>query len=447
MLDISSQTMHKGLPADTEVERYILATALLYADSHMELIEGKLKAEDFYLQSHQLIFTRLMEIWSSGVTPDRVLLSQRLAKNEELAAVGGLSYLMDLAEGMPRIVDFSPYVERVREKALLRKIAIGAAQLVERACSGTETAEEIVSAAAALTDEVHERGTAGEIRLRTIREVIEEYPGGPSAFLEPRKSDDWVPMPWPRLQDAMGGLYPGDLMVVAAGTSVGKSLFASHMAEYAAEQGRPVGLFGLEMSDESTIHRLICGEARIPIWRFRKGELSAEERQAIRVSLKRLAELPLYLVDRMQVTIQAIRQAIRASIRKHGICLAIIDYLQLVKGGGKFERRDLEVQAISQGLKAIARELGVAVVALSQLSNEWVREKRKPGLQDLRESKAIAQDADIVALLWRKEKTQVEAEQHWLLLRKQRQGGLGDIELVLDRSRLRFFERHQIEGV
>ena len=289
---------------------------------------------------------------------------------------------------------------------------------------------------------MNQRGSAGQIRLRTIREVIEEYPGGPVKFLEPRSADNWVPMPWPKLQDGMGGLYPGDLFVVAAGTSVGKSLFASHLAEYAAEQGRPVGLFGLEMSDESTIHRLMCGEARIPIWRFRKGELSQDERRAVQAALHRLANLPLYLVDRMQVTIQAIRQAVRAAIRKHGICVAIIDYLQLVRGGARFERRDLEVQAISQGLKAIAREMGIAVVALSQLSNEWIREKRKPGLQDLRESKAIAQDADIVALLWRKDKTALEPEQHWLLVRKQRQGELGDIELSLDRQRLRFYEKH-----
>jgi replicative DNA helicase len=240
-----------------------------------------------------------------------------------------------------------------------------------------------------------------------------------------------------------GGLKNGQLIIIAARPSMGKSAFATNIAEAAClENGTPTALFSLEMTGEELMERVLCTQTGIKLQRVRDGFMSKDEMRKLGDKVGQISEAPLYLDETPALSIAAFRARARRAVAKHGVRLLIIDYLQLMKGSTKRAQQDrrLEIDEISSGLKATAKELGVPVIALSQLNRD-AEERAEPKLSHLRESGSIEQDADIVALLHRPERVSHKEEDKGkavLILAKQRNGPVGRIELYFDAEITRF---------
>lgn len=446
---MSSATLalEKGLPANLDAERFVLGSILL---DHLQFIQtaGALAPEDFSLEKHRRIFRRMMDIHGRGERIDRVTVANELLRHDELESCDGLSYLVSLDDGLPRIFNLDSYIRIVRDKAVLRHIIFASQNLMNRALIGDEEPEQILAGAEeALLKLGESRVKSG---LITPRRIIEEYQGGFNAFLDPSRRVKGVSTGFIKFDEMTGGLHGGELIVLAARPSMGKTALALNIAQHVAMKlQQPVAIFSLEMSRESLVTRLLCATARVDSHRFRAGYLNAQERNRLQAAAWQLAEAPLYIDDtagaglmEMHAKVRRLQQEIQQE--KGKLALVIVDYLQLMSGRGRFENRNQEISTISRGMKLLAKELNVPMLVLSQLSRapETRQGDHRPQLSDLRESGSIEQDADVVAFIFREEVYRRDREDlHGvaeLLLSKQRNGPIGKIELVFLHAQTKF---------
>lgn len=446
---MSSATLalERGLPANLDAERFVLGSILL---DHMQFIQtaGTLAPEDFSLEKHRRIFRRMMDIHGRGERIDRVTVANELLRHDELESCDGLSYLVSLDDGLPRIFNLDSYIRIVRDKAVLRHIIFASQNLMNRALIGDEEPEQILAGAEeALLKLGESRVKSG---LITPRQIIEEYQGGFNAFLDPSRRVKGVSTGFIKFDEMTGGLHGGELIVLAARPSMGKTALALNIAQHVGMKlQQPVAIFSLEMSRESLVTRLLCATARIDSHRFRTGYLNAQERNRLQAAAWQLAEAPLYIDDtagaglmEMHAKVRRLQQEIQQE--KGKLALVIVDYLQLMSGRGRFENRNQEISTISRGMKLLAKELNVPMLVLSQLSRapETRQGDHRPQLSDLRESGSIEQDADVVAFIFREEVYKRDREDlHGvaeLLLSKQRNGPIGKIDLVFLHAQTKF---------
>jgi len=274
--------------------------------------------------------------------------------------------------------------------------------------------------------------------LASPRQVIEEYQGGLNAFLDPSKRVKGVGTGFTRFDEKTSGLHAGDLFILAARPSMGKTALALNIAHHVATRAKlPVAVFSLEMSKESLLTRMLCATARVDSQKFRAGYLSADERRKLQAAASSLVEAPLFIDDSAGVHLMDMHAKLRRmKAEQGGLGLVIVDYLQLMTGRGRFENRNQEISGISRGMKMLAKELNVPLIVLSQLNRapETRVGDHRPQLSDLRESGSIEQDADLVAFIFREEVYKPADEslhgKAELILAKQRNGPVGKIELV-----------------
>ncbi|MBM3775025.1 MAG: replicative DNA helicase [Acidobacteria bacterium] len=424
----------KGLPASIEAERLVLGSILLNQDLYIQAA-GELAAGDFSLEKHRRIFSRMGELQQRGEKIDRVTLAHELQRRGELESVDGLSYLISLDEGLPQIYNFDSYVRIVQDKSLLRSVLFAAQHVVDRCLAGAEDAGEVLNAAEdALLKLGESRVKAG---LMTPQEVIEGYQGGLNAFLDPSKRIKGISTGFPRFDELTSGLHAGELVILAARPSMGKTALALNIAQHVAVKLRhPVAVFSLEMSRESLLTRMLCASARVDSQRFRAGYLNDEERRRLRAAASQLVEAPLYIDDTAGATLMDMHAKLRRLQAERKLGLVVVDYLQLMSVRGRVENRNQEISTISRGMKLLAKELGAPMLVLSQLSRapEARQGDHRPQLSDLRESGSIEQDADVVAFIFREEVYKRDREDlrgvAELLLAKQRNGPIGKIDLV-----------------
>jgi replicative DNA helicase len=442
-----SMVFEKGLPANLDAERLVLGAVLL-DDSAFVSMAAALTAADFSVERHRRIFRRMGELHERREHIDRVTVANALLRFRELESCGGLSYLVSLDDGLPQILNLDAYVQIIKDKAALRQIVFASQHLMHRCLMGEEGPDEILAGA---EEELLRLGEARASRgLSSPRQILEEYPGGLPAFLDPSQRVPGLSTGFTRLDEKTGGLHAGELCILAARPSMGKTALALNIAQHVAEKlKRPVAIFSLEMSKESLLTRLLCGMARVNSQRFRAGYLSAEERRKLQAAASSLVEVPLCIDDTAGIHLLDMHAKLRRWQSQHGLALVIVDYLQLMTAQGRFENRNQEVTYLSRGLKLLAKELKVPVLALSQLSRapEIRPGDHRPQLSDLRESGSIEQDADLVAFLYREEvyKPQDESLRGCaeLILAKQRNGPVGKIELVFLEGFTKFENRAQ----
>jgi len=430
-----SYLIHHGLPADPELERFVLGSLMLDPEANFRPIAATLNASDFSVEAHKVIWSRAVELMEGGTNCDRVMTARALDARAELPSVGGLTYLNSLTDGMPRLCNLDQYVGRLKEKATLRLAALEMRAAIDRICSPGAGIEEVTSASRLL----QALGADGskERRIRMASEIIAgEGDQNAENFLNPETSELGIPSPWPRFDRLTGGLKAGQLFVLAARPAVGKSTAAAQMALHAAEQGTGAVFISLEMPATLILRRLAAGQADVDFDKWSRGLLNATERKRVSRATWEISKLPLAIDDQASATIASIQCGLIRHRARHSFGLVVVDYLQLL-GSAKSrsgQTRNDEVSAISRGLKLIAMELRVPVVALSQITRDSDRESRPPRLSDLRDSGAIEQDADKVAFL---HPTDGLTE---LRLAKNRTGPLGKILLHLDGARARFTE-------
>lgn len=446
----TSVALIKGLPSSLETEKFILGSILLESDRFPD-VAAILTIDDFALEKHRRIFKRMGEIFERGGRIDRGTLANELLRWNELESVDGLSYLVSLDDGLPQISNLKQYADIVAEKSRLRQIAILGQQVMNRALMAEEVSVDIISAAEeSLLAFLNRRSERG---LTSPLQIIEDTPGGINSFLDPSKREKGLSTGFSKLDDMTGGFRAGELIILAARPSMGKTALALNIGWHVATKLQiPVALFSLEMSRQSLLTRALCSAARVDSQRFRAGYLNENERHKLRKAAQQAVDTPLWIDDTPGTTLMDVRSKVPQMSRRLGkpVGLTIVDYLQLMGTRGKrSENRNQEVGTLSRGMKALSKELECPMLVLSQLSRsvETRTGDHRPEMRDLRDSGEIEQDADIVAFPWRQEVYKRDREDlrgvAELILAKQRNGPIGSIELVWLASMTKFESRSE----
>jgi replicative DNA helicase len=427
-----------------EAERSILGAILLDNLAYSQAAEH-LKSEDFSLDSHRRIYLRMVDLAEASKPIDLITLVEELDRRKELEAIGDVAYVSGLLDGVPDRPSIEHYIQIVRDKSLLRGLIHAANAAIARASDQSDPAEEILNDAEAAIFQLSEkrigRGFLG------VTEIVKESFGSVDALLQRGQRVTGLATHYADLDEMTSGLQKSDLVIIAARPSMGKTAFALNIAENAAVMDeKVVGVFSLEMSREALLLRLLCSQARVDSHKMRTGSLWKEDESKVLHAMEQLARAPIFIDDTPGISLSEMRAKARRLLQSQGrLDLIIVDYLQLMSGGGRrYENRTQEVSAISRGLKALAKELSVPVIALSQLSRapESRGGDHRPQLADLRESGSIEQDADVVTFIFREEvykqddpDLQGKAE---LIIAKQRNGPTGRIMMAFIKNSTRF---------
>jgi replicative DNA helicase len=450
----SDVSLDRGLPASVEAERSILGAILLDNHSYNEAAE-KLSSEDFFLDSHRRIYSRMAELIDAHRAVDIVTLAEELARRKEVEAVGGVAYLASLTEGLPRRPSIEEYVRIVKDKSLARQLIIICNTAITRAADQSDEALVVLDSAESGLLEVSERGiTRG---FAGIPEIVRDSFGTIDNLYAQQKEVTGLATHYTQFDKMTSGLQASDLIIIAARPSMGKTAWAINIAENAAvRDGKVVAVFSLEMSKESLLRRMLASQALVSMQKIQTGFIPKQDRSKLMEALERLAEAKIFIDDTPAIALSEMRaKARRLQRQQGGLDLIVIDYLQLMTassfgvGARRYENRTQEVSAISRGLKALAKELRVPVVALSQLSraSEQRGGDKKPMLSDLRESGSIEQDADVVAFIHRDsyynkdengEEDPDSKNKAEIIIAKQRNGPTGSVHLAYRADCTRF---------
>lgn len=441
----SEITVERPLPNNLHAERCILGAVLLDNHSLNAAVE-RLRSEDFFLPQHRCIFERMVRLSEKQQAIDTITLMEDLSRGGELEAAGGIAYLSQLADGLPRITNVDHYARIVKEKAVLRGLIYQAAAIQEQALAAGDDADVILDRAeSAIFQLAEDRVKAGLIGVKDL--VKDGFERLEKIFSEGRRITG-LASGYPGLDNETAGLQPSELVILAARPSMGKTALALNIAENVAlRQQAPVAIFSLEMSKESLLLRLLASHAHVDAHKFRTGHMNKDDWGKVTGSLAQLGEAPIWIDDSASSTVLEMGAKARRLKRDRGLSLMIVDYLQLVvpTHSGRNTNRQEEVSGISRALKGLAKELKVPIMVLSQLTRAPEREERKPQLADLRESGAIEQDADVVLFINRPnfyktdlpEEDRAKAE---LIIAKQRNGPTGSLNFVFLSRHTRFEE-------
>lgn len=450
LMSAAGLALEKGLPSNLEAERFVLGSILLNGPRFIETA-GALEPDDFSLEKHRRIFTRMGELHARAETIDRVTVANELIRHSELESCDGLSYLVSLDDGLPEISNLEGYIRIVRDKAVLRRMIFAAQHMMNRCLAGEEAPEQILAGA----EEALLRLGDSQVKtgLASPRQIIDEYQGGLNAFLDPSRRVKGLSTGLYKLDEMTGGLHRGELVILAARPSMGKTALALNIAHHVATKaGETAAIFSLEMSKEALLTRILCASARVDSQRFRAGYLNAEERRRLQAAASQLVEAPLFIDDTAGANLMDIHAKLRRLQSERKLGLVVVDYLQLMSGWGRYENRNQEISTISRGMKLLAKELDVPMLVLSQLNRapETRQGDHRPQLSDLRESGSIEQDADLVGFIFREEVYKRDREDlHGLaelIVAKQRNGPVGKVDLVFLHQLTKFENRAEDLG-
>ncbi|MFO0973118.1 MAG: replicative DNA helicase [Phycisphaerae bacterium] len=462
---MSANEIGRQPPCDLEAEMSLLGSMLLDAQAIGQVMQiiPREEVERFYRPDHREIYLTLVDLYDQNKAIDIVTLRDELNLRAKLADVGGVEYLIELSESVPSAASAEHYARIVRDKGLLRDLIRCTGNILESAYGARQPAAEVLDDAERRLFAVTEQRVRG--KALHVREVLEET----FRQIEAREGRriTGVPTGFTELDDLTGGLQNGDMVVVAARPSMGKTALALSMAEHcAADEGLATVFFSMEMSKQQVALRLLSARGRVEGHKIRRGMISAEEQAQLAVICGELCERPLYVDDSTNMTVMELRAKARRLWMMHGVKIIFVDYMQLMADPRYArESRQQEISAISRGLKALARELNIPVVALAQLNRDpEKRNDNRPRMSDLRESGAIEQDADVIILLHREEYYQThrgrraggdgEAERAdeaidpeirgkaELIIAKQRNGPTDVVEVFFDRKLTRFANLH-----
>jgi len=429
-------------PHDETAEQSVLGAVLLDKDAMIDVAEF-LRPEHFYKEAHKYIFTAMLILFERHEPVDVVTLTAEVKKLGKLKEVGGTAYISDLLNVVPTSAHAEKYGRIIQDHFVKRELISASAKITEEAFADGAEARAILDTA--------EQEIFAISQLNTRRDFVPVKSVLASSFdrldeLHKRAGGlRGVPSGFSDLDNKLAGFQDSNLIVLAARPGQGKTAFTLNIAQHITTAVKmPVAFFSLEMSKEELVDRLLVAQADIDAWKLKTGKLSDDDFTRLSEAMGELAEANLYIDDTPGLSIMEMRTKARRIQIEHEVKLIIVDYLQLVDAGKKFEGRVQEVSYVSQNLKNIARELRVPVIAISQLSRAVeARGTKIPQLADLRESGAIEQDADVVMFLYREDR---EEGEKWnpnmlvkLLIAKHRNGPLGEIDLMFRGDRIKFY--------
>ena len=438
------------VPQNEDAEISVLGACML-TPNVIPGVSEIVRPNQFYRQAHQRIFEVIEELSSLGGPVDPITVSEELSNRGLLDAVGGRAFVHSLTTAVPAASNARHYAEIVRENYFLRSLIRVGGEITEMGYRREGSPVELMDQAEQMVFDISQNRVIGEFsalegllteniaELERIADVGHHTIGCVTGFT--------------KLDDRIGSLQPANLAILAARPSMGKTAFALNIARnVAVEQKKGVAIFSLEMSKLEVVTRLMSTEARVDLWRVRRGDLQMNEWSKLMAGCNELSKAPIFIDDTPSLNLMEMRaKSRRLKAKEKDLGLIIVDYLQLMMGDVTAENRQQEISRISRGLKILARELEVPVLALSQLSRQVeARQDKKPLLSDLRESGALEQDADLVLFIYRDEVYNKEGSSKQgradIIIGKQRNGPIGECELAFMPSYTRFgnLDRHHI---
>jgi len=435
-----SKLFDKLPPHALEAECALLGSLILDWRVCGEVIQVIKNAEDLYKPAHAAIYETLIELYDQVQSIDMVQLKQRLDDKGQLDQVGGLDYLIELAESVPSAASAVYYANIVREKAALRRLIESAGTILDDCYNSSEPVGDLLDKAERAIFEIAESKSTSD--AAELGELLQET-------YDHLQSDEGMKTGlqtgFMELDEMTNGLQPGEMIIVAARPSMGKTAFALNIAEHiAASTKQACAVFSLEMSRQQLAQRLLCSRSGVDSHKLRRNILTQDDFGKLALTVGELSEAPLYIDDTPGLTLLGLRAKARRLAARHGIKAIMIDYLQLMSAPGS-ESRQQEVSNLSRGIKALARELDVPVICLSQLNRAAEqREGHRPRMSDLRESGSIEQDADVVMMLHREdyfhkgEDDYEDTNTAEVIMTKQRNGPTGTVKLHFHGATTRF---------
>lgn len=420
-------------PNSVEAERSVLGAMLQDAAAVEQAVE-RLQPEDFYQPQHREIYDAMRKLHMEQSPVDLITVDSELGRRGTLEGVGGTAYLIELSQYVPTTANVRAYIALVSEKSTLRKL-IQAAQSISQECYSQQNPlqETMNHAEKAIFDIVMNR-SSGE-SLVHIRDVLYNTYANIEELAKLKGRVSGVPTGFTALDNMLTGLHGGELIILGARPSMGKTSLAMNIAGHACLSARKsVAVFSLEMPREQIALRVLCSDAKVDMQRVRQGRLDGEDWMRLARSIGPMANAPLYIDDTAGITPSQLRTRCRRLMMDKGLDLIVVDYLGLMHADGKTENRQLEVSEISRSLKAIALELKVPLIACAQLSRaSTTRDNKRPALSDLRDSGSIEQDADVVMFIHREGYYDPECEEKnvgEIIVSKQRNGPLGTVKVA-----------------
>jgi replicative DNA helicase len=445
------QYLERPLPANVDAERLLLG-AIMLTDEHFDAVSLIIDRASFSLEKHRRIWDRMKDLRERGERIERVTLMNELMRQGQLESVDGAGYVISLDEGLPGSPRPESYARIVQEKYALRSLIFAGQKLIDSAYIAESQPEDLVAQHTETLLSIQESRAAKDDGGRTPEEIVTQFPGGISQFLDPSTRSQGMPTGFTKLDDMTGGLKEGELIIIAGRPGHGKSAISLNIAEHltlSPRQRKAVAYFSLEMTGESLLNRLICSVARVDQMKFRAGFLTKEERERVQAALFRVNESRLKIYDRATIMLADICAAIRKLVKEEGLHLAIVDYLTLIGSHRRrgYENRNQEISEMTRTFKLLAFELEIPIIVLSQLSRacETRPGDHRPILSDLRDSGSVEQDSDIVLFVYREELYQRDRENlrgvAEVLVSKSRNGPVGKVPLRFLGGFIRFENR------
>ncbi|MEO1498096.1 MAG: replicative DNA helicase [Planctomycetota bacterium] len=440
------QLLAQQLPQSQEAEQAVICSVMLLPEA-IDDVSMIVRPDDFLDDANRRIFRRILAMHEQGHALDSMLLIQQLRDSGEYESVGGAPYLAKIASAVATAAHAEYYAKIVREKSTLRSLITASTDILKEAYDPTVEPREALSRAEERVFGILE--TKGQGHISNIRDVLHESLARIDARMQQDHAFGGLETGFADYDEMTGGLHSSELVILAARPSMGKTALALNVIEnVAVDYQQPTLFVSLEMSSLELGDRMLCSRARVNGHKLRNGQLSSEEKRKLIETAAEMSAAPLYIDDTPSRTMTEIAAAARRLKRREGLALVAIDYLQLIEPDNSRDPRQEQVAKIARRLKGLARELETPVLCLAQLNRQTESGDNKPQLSNLRESGAIEQDADVVMFIHREEyyrSTEEEREEvkgeAELLIRKQRNGPVGDVKLTWMHEFTRFETR------
>lgn len=442
----SNEKLEKLPPQNLEAERSVLGAMLLEKETVSKVLQTLPDSDSFYSETHRLIYKEIIGLLNKNKPVDIVALKEEFRKKNKLKDIGGAVYLADLVNSVPTTANVDYYAQIVREKYILRDLLRAVASITSLSYDSSEDLDHILDKAQSFIFDITRKRIKSPVVH--IKEILPDTFEHIEALYEKKEHITGIPTGFDQFDRLTSGFQLSDLIIIAGRPSMGKTSLALNIAQYASVEARiPVLIFSMESAKEQLVEHLLCSQARVNGQELRVGRLSEEDWTRLTDAAGILADAPIYIDDTPGMGVLELRAKARQLKAEHDIQMTIVDYLQLMAGDRRSENRQQEISEISRSLKALAKELGIAVVAISQLSRAVEKrgeEDKRPRLSDLRESGAIEQDADLVVSLYREyyySRKQEDEGKTELIINKQRRGPIGKIDLTFVKEYARFESR------
>jgi replicative DNA helicase len=441
-MELDLMFLKKTPPHSLEAERAVLG-GILVQKENLNVVLSTISPDDFYTDAHRRILEAITALVDKGLPVDLLSLTEELQRAGILEDIGGAAYLSGLLDGVPRNLNVEYYAQIIKEKALLRRLILSSAKIISDSYEQKEDADELLNAAQAAIVEVAEQRL--KVGFQSMNVLMPSTLDMIQTLVDRKEAVTGVPSGFRYLDGLTAGFHPAELVILAARPSMGKTALALNISHHVGlKTDKAVGFFSMEMAKEQLVIRLLCAEAQLDIKRTRTGFISDREFEKLKLAGESLSRARIFIDESPALTVMEMKAKCRRLKMEQRLDIVFVDYIQLMRTGGRFENRNQEMAFISRSLKELAKELRIPVVGISQLSRAPERGRRepKPQLSDLRESGALEQDADVVIFIYRPEFYHPDDDSlkgvAEVNIAKQRNGPVGILQLAFIREYARF---------